>query len=77
MCPPPLACVEEAALRLVVPLSFWARTEFEELMRVTLELDQHELEEIILLVQRLTEALEEVERFLEDTGDIDERCIST
>lgn len=72
MCPPPLACVEEAALRLVVPLSFWARTEFEELMRVTLELDQHELEEIILLVQRLTEALEEVERFLEDTGDIDE-----
>lgn len=41
-------------------------------MRVTLELDQHELEEIILLVQRLTEVLEEVERFLEDTGDIDE-----
>jgi|DEB0MinimDraft_4_1074332.scaffolds.fasta_scaffold07906_2 hypothetical protein len=41
-------------------------------MRVTLELDQHELEEIILLVQRLTEALEKIERFLEDTGDIDE-----
>jgi len=72
VCPPTPACVEEAALRLVVPLSLWARTEFEELMKVRVELDQHELEEIILLVQRLTEALEKIERFLEDTGDIDE-----
>jgi len=41
-------------------------------MRVTIELDQHDLEDVIELVKRLTEALEEVEALLQDTGDPDE-----
>ena len=66
MCPPASACVEEAALRLVVPLPLGARIEFEERMKVRLELDQHELEEIIQLVKRLTDTLERLEELLDD-----------
>ena len=41
-------------------------------MKVRLELDQNELEEILQLVKRLTEALEEVENILQDIGEPDE-----
>ena len=35
-------------------------------MKVRLELDQHELEEIIQLVKRLTDTLERLEELLDD-----------
>jgi len=35
-------------------------------MRVRLELDEHELEEIIQLVKRLTDTLERLEELLDD-----------
>ena len=38
----------------------------EELMKVRLELDQHELEEIIQLVKRLTDTLERLEELLDE-----------
>jgi len=63
---PPCAYAEEAALRLVVPLSLGARIEFEGLMKVRLELDDRELEEIIQLVKRLTDTLERLEELLDD-----------
>ena len=69
MCPPASACVEEAALRLAVPLPLGARIEFEELMKLRLELEEHELEEIIQLVRRLTDTLERLEELL---GEADE-----
>jgi len=43
-----------------------ARIEFEELMKVRLELEEHELEEIIQLVKRLTDTLERLEELLDD-----------
>jgi hypothetical protein len=49
-----------------VPFPLGARIEFEELMRVTLELDDHELEEIIQLVKRLTDTLERLEELLDE-----------
>jgi len=49
-----------------VPLPLEARFEFEELMKVTLELDEHELEEILQLVRRLTDTLEKLEEILEE-----------
>jgi len=35
-------------------------------MKVTLELDEHELEEILQLVRRLTDTLEKLEEILEE-----------
>ena len=35
-------------------------------MKVTLELDEHELEEIIQLVKRLTDTLERLEELLDE-----------
>ena len=49
-----------------MPLPLEARFEFEELMKVTLELDEHELEEIIQLVKRLTDTLERLEELLDE-----------
>ena len=43
-----------------------ARIEFEEPMKATFELDEHELEEIIRLVKRLTDTLERLEELLEE-----------
>lgn len=63
---PPCAYAEEAALRLVVPLSLGARIEFEEPMKATFELDEHELKEIIYLVKRLTDTLERLEELLDE-----------
>ncbi len=60
---------EETALRLAVPLSLGARIEFEELMKVRIELEQQDVEEAILLIKRLTDALERVEEFIEEQDE--------
>ena len=52
-----------------MPLPLGARIEFEERMKLRLELDQHELEEILQLVKRLTDTLERLEELL---GEADE-----
>jgi len=62
----PCAYTGETTLRLAVPLPLGARTEFEELMKVRLELEEHELEEIIQLVKRLTDTLERLEELLDE-----------
>ena len=49
-----------------MPLPLGARIEFEELMKVRLELEEHELEEIIQLVRRLTDTLEKLEEILKE-----------
>ena len=49
-----------------MPFPLGARIEFEELMKVTLELDEHELEEILQLVKRLTDTLERLEELLDE-----------
>lgn len=56
-----------------MPLSLGARIEFEELMKVRIELEQQDVEEAILLIKRLTDALERVEEFIEEQdGDGEE-----
>jgi hypothetical protein len=52
-----------------VPLSLGARIEFEELMKVRIELEQQDVEEAILLIKRLTDALERVEEFIEEQDE--------
>ena len=64
---------EETALRLAVPLSLGARIEFEELMKVRIELEQQDVEEAILLIKRLTDALERVEEFREEQDEDGEK----
>jgi len=49
-----------------VPFPLGARIEFEEPMKAKFELDQHELEEIIQLVKRLTDTLERLEELLDE-----------
>jgi hypothetical protein len=56
-----------------VPLSLGARIEFEELMKVRIELEEQDVEEVILLIKRLTDVLERVEEFIEEEdGDGEE-----
>ena len=52
-----------------MPLSLGARIEFEELMKVRIELEQQDVEEAILLIKRLTDALERVEEFREEQDE--------
>ncbi len=52
-----------------MPLSLGARIEFEELMKVRIELEQQDVEEAILLIKRLTDALERVEEFIEEQDE--------
>lgn len=56
-----------------MPLSLGARIEFEELMKVRIELEEQDVEEVILLIKRLTDVLERVEEFIEEEdGDGEE-----
>ena len=74
------SCVyaDETTLRLVVPVGFnpflpWARDEFEDIMKLTIELDETDTEEVIEKGQALMENIDRLDGLIGELSELLEK----